>query len=315
MTTLITGGMGFIGLHTAKAFIDAGEDVVITWYQTWREPSFIKDEYGKRVQVEKADVSQGSVIKDLALKHKVDNIVHLAVPGLGALSPAEDFHVNMDGLIGVLEAAREAGVKRLGLASSGAIYGALPSGPFRETDRLPLESGSPTETFKKSWEILAGHYGKRTEMDIVMLRIGGIYGPLYHSMSNLPSRLVHAAVKGTEADYSRGGVPFRDDLTNLCYVKDCAQGIRTVQLAEELQHTVYNVGSGQAISNGDLHDAVLKVKPNAKLQIQEGKSPRAKENGYMDGTRLSTELGYKPRYSIDTAVADYAAWLEAGNEY
>ena len=41
MTTLITGGMGFIGLHTARAFLDAGEDVVITYFQTWREPSFL----------------------------------------------------------------------------------------------------------------------------------------------------------------------------------------------------------------------------------------------------------------------------------
>ena len=51
MTVLITGGMGFIGLHTTKALVEAGEDVVITYYQTWREPSFIKDEFGKRVTV------------------------------------------------------------------------------------------------------------------------------------------------------------------------------------------------------------------------------------------------------------------------
>ena len=54
---LITGGMGFIGLHTARAMLDAGEDVVITYYQTWREPDFIKDEFGGRVQVEQVDVT------------------------------------------------------------------------------------------------------------------------------------------------------------------------------------------------------------------------------------------------------------------
>ena len=57
MTTLITGGMGFIGLHTARAFLDAGEDVVMTYFQTWREPSFMKDEYHKRVQIEQVDVT------------------------------------------------------------------------------------------------------------------------------------------------------------------------------------------------------------------------------------------------------------------
>ena len=57
MTVLITGGMGFTGLHTARAFLDAGEDVVITWYQTWREPSFLKDEYQKRIKIERLDVT------------------------------------------------------------------------------------------------------------------------------------------------------------------------------------------------------------------------------------------------------------------
>ena len=140
--------------HTAKAFVDAGEDVVITYYQTWREPSFIKDEYGKRVIVEKADVSEPSVIEELAKKHKTEHIVHLAVPGVAALGPYEDYRVNMNGLIGVLEAARNAEVKRLSLASSIAVYHSLASGPYRETDRLPVESSNPTETFKKSWEIL-----------------------------------------------------------------------------------------------------------------------------------------------------------------
>ncbi|MCY4581532.1 MAG: GDP-mannose 4,6-dehydratase, partial [Chloroflexi bacterium] len=98
MTVLITGGMGFIGLHTARAFVDAGEDVVITYYQTWREPSFIKDEYGKRVIVEKADVSEPSVIEEVARKYKAEHIVHLAVPGVMALGPYDDYRVNMNGL-------------------------------------------------------------------------------------------------------------------------------------------------------------------------------------------------------------------------
>ena len=168
--------------------MDAGEDVVITYYQTWREPSFIKDEYGKRVIVEKADASQPGVIEELAKKHKTEHIVHLAVPGVMALGPYEDYRVNMNGLIGVLEAARNAEVKRLSLASSIAVYHSLPAGPYRETDRLPVESANPTETFKKSWEILAFHYAGRTGLDVVSMRIGGIWGPLYHFHDEPPQQ-------------------------------------------------------------------------------------------------------------------------------
>ena len=46
MTVLITGGMGFIGLHTVEAFLDAGEDVVATYRETWRMPSFLESHLG-----------------------------------------------------------------------------------------------------------------------------------------------------------------------------------------------------------------------------------------------------------------------------
>jgi UDP-glucose 4-epimerase len=313
MTVLITGGMGFIGLHTAKAFVDAGEEVVITYYQTWREPSFIKDEYGKSVIVEKVDVSEPSVIEEIAKKHKVEHIVHLAVPGVAALNPYDDYRVNMNGLIGVLEAARNAEVKRLSLASSIATYHSLPQGPYHESDRLPMGSGNPTEAFKKAWEILAFHYSNRTSLEVVAMRIGGIWGPLYHSMMNLPSRLAHAAVKGTEPDYSRG-VPFAEDTGDVCYVKDCAQGIALVQMKENLEHRTYNISSGVAVSNQRLVDAVKAVKPEANLPLQEGRSPAYKQDNYLDMSRAHEELGFENAYSPEEAMADYIAWLEEGNE-
>jgi UDP-glucose 4-epimerase len=313
MTVLITGGMGFIGLHTARAFVDAGEDVVITWFQTWREPDFIKDEYGKRVITEKADVSNGDVIRDLAKKHKVDGIVHLAVPGLGALDAAGDYRVNMDGLISALEAAREADVKRISLASSIATYHSLGEGPYKETDRVPVESSNPTEAYKKAWEILALHYAGRTGVEVVNMRIGGIWGPLYHSGMNLPSRITHAAVNGVDPEYLRGNVPFAEDFADICYVKDTAEGIKTVQMAGELEHNIYNIGQGVPTVNGQLETAVKKAIPEAKVSFQAGKSSAYKANGYMDTTRLAG-LGFKPKYTIDTAFAEYAAWLQAGNE-
>ena len=313
MTVLITGGMGFIGLHTTRSFVDAGEDVVITWYQTWRDPDFIKDEFGKRVIVEKADVSQGDVIRDLAKKHKVDSIVHLAVPGVGALDAAGDYHVNMDGLISVLEATREAKVRRLSIASSIACYHSMEDGPYRETDRLPLESANPTEAYKKAWEILALHYASRTGIDIVNMRIGGIWGPLYHSGMNLPSRTVRAAVKGVDPAYARDVVPSAADIADICYVKDTAEGIRVVHTAAKLDETTYNIGMGAAITNGDIESAIKKVIPDAKVNLQPGKSPGHKKDAYMDTTRLQA-LGFKPKYSVDSAIAEYIEWLRAGND-
>src|SRR5690348_16727569 len=100
---LITGGMGFIGLHTARAFLDAGEDVVLTHFKTRREPDFIRDALGSRARVESLDVSEPGALSEVARRHAVTGIVHLAVPGLGALQPADEYRTNTQGLLNVLE--------------------------------------------------------------------------------------------------------------------------------------------------------------------------------------------------------------------
>ena len=122
---LITGGLGFIGLHTARRFLDVGEQVVLTQFKVRREPDFIKAELGKRAFIETLDVTSTHDVSEIVRKHKVTGIVHLAVPGLGALTAAEDYRVNVMGFLNILEAARLFDVKRVSLASSVAVYAGL----------------------------------------------------------------------------------------------------------------------------------------------------------------------------------------------
>src|SRR5262249_29076836 len=153
----------------------------------------------------------GAAVLDVVRRHKVTGIIHLAVPGLGRLTPDEEFRSNMFGLFNVLHASREAGVRRLTLASSTAVYSGVPEGPFHEEMPLRMEANNATEAYKKGFEVLGLFYASQTGMDVVSARISGIYGPLYHSMANLTSRLTHAAVKGEQPNFSGGprggGVP------------------------------------------------------------------------------------------------------------
>src|SRR5436309_9742845 len=178
MTVVITGGMGFISTHTARKLLDAGEQVVITHYRVARTPEFIADEMGKRLSVETIDVSSPHDILEVARKHSVDSIVHLAVPGLNALRPAEEYRVNMLGLLNVLEAGRQLGMRRVSFASSIAVYSSSGDGPWKENDPLPLSSSGATEAYKKAWDALAHIYSAQTGQDIISLRLAGIYGPL-----------------------------------------------------------------------------------------------------------------------------------------
>ena len=314
---LITGGMGFIGLHTARAFLDAGESVVVSRYRTTRQPSFLEGEWDQRLFAEPLDLGDERAAIGLVEKHEVTGIIHLVVPALATLTAAEEFDVNMMGLRNILEAARIGGVKRVAISSSVAVYAGLAEGPFTEDMNLPTASGNPTEAYKKSFEILASHYADRVGMEIIFLRIGGIYGPLYHSLSNLPSRLVHAAMNGVPGPLpsKRRPDPHEDDPTDACYVKDCAAAIQLLQSAPSLSHRIYNVSAGLAAVSGDFVCALKARLPDAEAALKPGRGPRGRERAAMDITRLVAETGFKAAYDAEAGVADYVDWLEAGNEF
>jgi UDP-glucose 4-epimerase len=308
---LITGGLGFIGLHTARRFVDVGEKVVLTHYRVRRDPDFIKDEIGKRVFIEKLDVTSAHDAIDVARKHNVSGIVHLAVPALNALSPAEDYRVNMTGWLNVLEAGRLCSVKRVSLASSIAVYAGLPAGPFREDMGLPINSGNPTETFKKAMEILGMHYASRTVMEVVSLRIGSPFGPLYHSGAAPSSRICHAAAKGLPVDFkgTRGGAPYEEDEVGAFYVKDCAVAIQLLQMADKLAHRIYNIGNDAPVKYREFAQIVKKTVPGTQINLQPGQGPRNRPNAYMDNTRIREDVGYCPEYNPERAIAEYIDWL------
>ena len=316
---LITGGMGFIGLHTARRFVDSGEDVVVTQFRTRREPEFIRNELGKHVIVESLDVTSPHDVIDMVRKHGVTGIVHLAVPLVGALTPAEDYRVNMAGLINVLEAARLGGVPRVTFASSVAVYASLGSGPYHEDTPLPLASpGNATEAYKKAWEVLALHWADRTGVEVVAVRASGIYGPLYHTLLNLPSRICHAAARGVPVNFAgaRGGAPFAEDEGDFCYVKDCATGFFLLQSAAgPLPHRVYNIGAGESRTNADVVAAARRLLPELQVELQPGHGPRARKSPYLDTARAKADVGYEPEYPLERGISDYIGWLRQGNDF
>jgi UDP-glucose 4-epimerase len=249
-------------------------------------------------------------------RHKIDSIIHLAVPGLGALSAADDFRVNMTGLLNVLEAAERWKVKRVSIASSLAIYGSIPELPHREDMTFPLTSTNPTEAYKKAYEVLSNHYADRTGIDLVNLRIAGIWGPLYHSMANLPSRLVHAAVKGFAPKIEGPrGPSYLEDGGDMCYAPDCGRGIALLQVAEKLTERTYNIGAGRGVKNREVLAAVQRVIPDFVAELPEGHAPGSPGAvPYMDLALIQREVGYAPKFTTEEAVADYIEWLRAGNE-
>jgi UDP-glucose 4-epimerase len=306
--TLLIGGMGFIGLHTARRFLDAGQDVVVTYNQNRREPDFLEPDLGTRCLVEQLDVTDESAVTRVMARNDIDSVVYLAVPALAGVSPADEFRTNTQGYLNVLEAARAQAIKRVTVTSSLAIYSNVKDAPWREDVNLPVQSSNPTEAYKKALEVLGLFFGQRTGLDVIFLRVAGIFGPLYHSMANFPSRLCHAAARGKPVDVSgmRYGPPKASEGRDHCYVKDCALGIQMLHSAPTLQHRIYNVGNGRSTTASELVHAVREVVPDFRVELEPGG-----DSSFMDPNRTTSEIGYKPEYGVERGIADYIDWLKS----
>ncbi|HKX80465.1 MAG TPA: NAD(P)-dependent oxidoreductase [Novosphingobium sp.] len=317
MAVLVTGGLGFIGSHLVREFLDHGRRVVATRFGGERLASFLDPHLSRGLMVEPLDVASPHAVIDICMRHGIESIVHLAGPPIGAVAPIEEYRINMTGLLNVLEAARIAGARRVSIASSIAVYMGL-EGPLAEGMHVRLTPSHPIEAFKKAEELLGHYLAAAGRTDFVSLRLASIYGPLYRTLRHWPAQLVHAAVSDRPAPLDIAGLaPFHagDHATDLCYVADCARGIRLVHESDRLRHNTYNIGGGENVSNQRFAEAAASVFPGLEIRMEAGVGPNNWPGSVMDLTRAAQDAGYAPRYSIEQALESYAAWLREGNPY
>jgi UDP-glucose 4-epimerase len=309
---LITGGLGSIGSHTARALLDLGESVVLTAHRSTELPDFLVGDHGGRVVVEPLDTADEASCLKIGERHEITGIVHLAAAQHDLPDPVDYLRADTLGLLNALEAATVWGVRRCAVASTIGVYAGVDEVPWREDAALPVLAGHQIPVFKKAAELFTTLAGDSAGFDTVSLRIGTIWGPL--GLPDSPffalPRLLSAAVWGEDPDLSPPRPPaYADDASDLCYVKDCGRAIALLMLAERLNHGIYNVSSGRLVAYREVVDAINAAVPGANITLPQGRSPERPADNYLDTTRLQADTGFRPAYDVDRAVPDYVDWL------
>jgi nucleoside-diphosphate-sugar epimerase len=175
MRYLVTGGAGFIGSNIVDELVRRGHEVVVL-----DDLSSGHEENLAAVR-SKIDLRIGS-ITDLAVIQSacvgVDYVIHLAartsVPRSVA-NPIESNHVNIDGIVNVLVAARDAKVCRFVFSASSSAYGETPELPKKET--MPASPISPYGVTKLAGELYAQVFGRAYGLENTSLRYFNVFGP------------------------------------------------------------------------------------------------------------------------------------------
>ena len=311
---LITGGVGFIGSHTVRALVEAGEECVLLQRRTPQVPAHLAN---LPIHLVQADVADLHALLAVGRQYPISGIVHLAVALPWPVSDADPIEATgsaLEAFLNIVRAAQAWGVRRVVTASTIGVYGFAYEGALPEDTPIPFGHFHAIPTFKKITELLAGHLSDVTDVDIVNARISGTWGPGGHLPDPFfaaPS-LVHAAAQRDEPDLS-GLIapPHAEDALDLLYVKDTGRALALLQLAEELHHSTYNVASGRATSNADVVTAINSVEPGFQCDLPSGAD---RSVSWLDITRLREDTGFEPQYDTAAAAADYITWLRAGNQ-
>jgi UDP-glucose 4-epimerase len=250
----------------------------------------------------------------LGKREPISAIVHLAAPAIGADSALESWRAALNGLANVLAVAREWDVRRVVAASTIGVYAGVADGRFAEDQPLPLTGPLAIPAIKRCGEIACDLVANESGLEIASARIGAIWGPLGHPRSPffaLPE-LVHTAVGAKPPDPQRP--IFAQNGIDSLYVRDCARAVALIATAERLSHRVYNVGGGRAVTNADVASAILRVVPDATIELSPGPAPDGPAPvASMTIERLERDTGYQPRFTLEEGIRDYVAWLRAGN--
>jgi nucleoside-diphosphate-sugar epimerase len=308
---MITGGLGFIGANLAKYFLDGGERVVLTSYRKTQLPSFLEKGNNGRLRVHQCDVlNLDSLVRGME-EYKVKSIVHGAAIYLSTENYHHVFQVNVGGTMNVMEAARLMGVKRVTFVSSRAVYVGwrLPD-PVPEKEEISIHASDYIQVTKKAAEILALYYRRILGMDVRLLRVARVYGPVSESPRSPITKMVESAVQNIPVQIHH----CPEEKNDFVYVKDCARGMGMVHLAPCPQHYIYNVGAGRISLLSDFAYAIKNLIPKAQINFI-GSPVHPNElrlETCIDIKRISEEFNYMPEYDVEKGLIDYIRWLEEG---
>ena len=299
MRALVTGGAGFIGRHLASALAARGDDVVVVDdFSTGRRGSL---EALAGVRVLEGDVRSGPALVEALRDREV--VFHLAAIASVARSiddPVDSNSVNVDGTVRLMVEAARAGVGRVVLASSSAIYGASPQLPSAES-HLPAPA-SPYAAGKLAAEHYLHAIGAASGVETVALRYFNVYGPGQDPAAEYAAvvpRFATAAIAGKRPVIYGDGRQSRD----FAYVGDVVAANVAAATRRGVSGLTANVGSGLRYSLLDLLAAVGAAVGRDLDPRFEAPRPGDVRDSQADITVAADRLGFQPSVELAVGIA------------
>ena len=296
MNFLVTGGAGFLGVALANRLAHDGHQVRVIDDLSAGDPKRLDP----AVFFTRGDVAD--IPKLWTLLHGVDCVYHLAARvsvAESVLYPRDYNHVNVGGTVSVMEAMRDAGVQRVVLASSGALYGEQDYQPVSEEQ--PPNPNSPYGVSKLAAEYYVRTIGALWGIETVALRIFNAYGPGQRTRPAHPPvvpQFLKQALTGGSLVVLGSGEQTRD----FVYVDDVVEALVAAASAEGVDRRVINIGSGVEISVNSLVTTAERVVGKSVSVIHNTDQSGGVSRLCADITLARHLLGFEPQVGLEDGL-------------
>jgi UDP-glucose 4-epimerase len=305
MQILITGGAGFIGSHLVEHFQGVA---------TVRVLDDLSSGFERNLAGFQCEFVNGSILEEGALRKAmagVDYVFHLAamisVPE-SMERPLRCAEINGIGTLMVLEEAARAGVKKLVLSSSAAIYGNNPVVPKCET-MIP-EPASPYAITKLDGEYYCALYAATRGLPAVALRYFNVFGPRQNPASAYAAAIpifIQRALRGEPIPIHGDGEQTRDFVS----VRDIARANAFFAI-ESPQTGVFNVARGGSLSIRELAEHIVRITGSSSEIIHGPERPGDVRHSTASLDKL-TAAGFVPAVDFEEALAETIAFFQASH--
>ena len=307
---LVTGAGGFIGSHLVEALLRKGARVrAFVRYTSRNDPGLLR-------LLSPEDFSQIELVAgDLRDEFAVDKAVEGCelVFHLGALisipysyfHPAEVASTNFIGTLNMLMACREHEVTRLVHTSTSEVYGTARQVPIDENH--VLQGQSPYSASKIGADKLVESFVASYELPAVTVRPFNTFGPRQSARAVIPTIITQALVQD---EIKLGNLSTTRDFT---FVADTVNGFLCAAEARAVEGQVFNLGTGEEISVGDLANRIID-RVGRTVQVVEDSSrlrPEASEVMRLlsDNSLAIQRLGWNPQFTLDQGLDQTIAWV------
>jgi UDP-glucose 4-epimerase len=298
---LVTGGAGFIGSHLVEGLLQHGWSVrVLDDFSSGNEENLA-------ATCDRIDLLRGDVRDTAVLARAVvgaDVIFHLAAIASVPRSVEEPFDthdVNLNGTVRLLEAARDAGVRRVVFAASAAIYGEGEELPKRE--EMAPDPASPYALQKYAGECYCAFFSRFHGLETVSLRYFNVYGPRQSPGSAYASVVplfVQACLKGDAARIDGDGKQTRD----FVFVGDVVRANLLAADTAGISGITMNVASGRSTSVNQLLATIQEITGAHVLPKHTEARQGDVRHSRADVGRARQQLGFEPNTTLQEGLRD-----------